>query len=260
MNRGIIYIVFGEDYANLAFSTIAYSKKFTDLPISIITNLDKDAYDWKSIGVNVLTSGLKTDKNRLVKTSLIHYTPYDETLYIDVDSVIQKEGIEQVFDLLDKKDMVLQSLKEWNADDKYYNLYIEAAQRAGVEPPLSIYIGGFMCFKKNPRVAELFSEWNSLWIGNGCGRDMPALACAVKKSNLNIKTITQEKDKLFSFGITKDCIVVHRYGSQDLKKHFNMPHYKPNKPFDKNGKNNWKKEHFKKGEHKNDKSKSADNS
>lgn len=225
-------IAMGAEYERLAAATILRSRRNTSLPIAVILNTDNPAGGWGKLpGVKRIVVACDTDNNRSIKTQLHKYTPYDQTLYMDVDAVIQKAGIERIFEGLKKAHIVLQRHTRWEPGRKYYEIYRRAAERFDAHQPLDIFIGGFFAFANTPDVSALFDLWNEYWKDFGAGRDMPPLACAVQNSGINYETITKAKDGLFSFGIS-DCVAVHRVHKDDLKKHFDLPEHKPNKPFD----------------------------
>ena len=245
MGRGIVYIAFGEEYDRLASHTVILSKKNTRLPITVITNLKERNSKWDECrDINFVYLDAPTDSNRDIKTQLYKYTPYDETLYIDCDSVIWKPGIEGVFPLLAKHDVLLQRFYSWTEGRKYYRLYRDSLKSLEIQLPVTIYIGGFWAFRKNESSIKFFDLWNQYWKRFGSGRDMPALACAVKNSEIKHFDASPNDYKFFSFGINKDMIVVHRVNSDDLLKHFGIPRYKQNKPFDQGTKGAWKMIHY----------------
>jgi hypothetical protein len=241
MTKGVIYVAFGDEYLKLALNTIAYSRKYTALPITVVNNSKSFMVSSEKIdNVSFVYCGLPTMKNRMVKTSINTITPYDLTLYMDCDSVIHKKGIEEVFNLLGDADILLQRYSRWVEEKPYYNIYKNAVVKTECTLPLDVYIGGFFCFRKNERTATFFNTWNHFWELNGSGRDMPSLACAVQKCSMVKRVITMNEHKIFSFGIDKKCVAVHRKRFDDLFRYFGLPIHKQNKPFDKKINNDWK--------------------
>lgn len=231
--RGIVMVVFGEEYDRLASRTVAHSLRHTSLPITILTNLVKRCDFWpKAEQIKFVHLDEKTNNNRCVKTLLYKYTPYDETLYMDCDAVIQRDGVERIFNYLSGVDIVFQKHSSWIIGKRYYRIYKRTAMAFGVEPPFNIFIGGFWAFKNNHGARSFFDIWNSFWAKTGRGRDMPSLACAVVKSGVNHNYITKLEHKIFSFGMEDDVVVCHRVFGDDLLKKFNIPKHKQNKPFD----------------------------
>ena len=250
MNRGILLIAFGYEYDHLAAHTVRYSRRFTDLPIHVLTNIKDRNKLWDEIKYVTFTQfDLHQSRNRAVKTRMADYTPFEETLYLDCDSVIQKPGIEDVFDLLGNKDMALNLFIYWHKTNKVLKIYKRAMKATGTVLPLSIYNGGFICFKKNDEVIDFFRVWHKFWIMTGRGREMPALACAVNQSCLKVAEVNTSYHGFFEPDVyNPNCIVQHNYNSNQGKhffEEFDLPKIKQFKPFDRDGsQSDWSWEDF----------------
>jgi hypothetical protein len=240
MSRGICYIAFGEEYDKLAAHTIAISRKFVSIPITVLTNVKVRHEKWsESPEVNFVYLDIPTNNNREVKNQIFKYTPYDETLYLDCDSIIVKRGIEAIFNYLRETDIVFQHHTLWTEGKKYYRIYRDTAGMFGVWLPLRVCLGGFWAFRKSERTIKFFDLWNQYWKQAGSGRDMPALACAIKNSGIPHSIVTKLNHKFFSFGIPADTIVVHRVHKDDLLKYYGIPMYRQNKGFDIGNRSFW---------------------
>ena len=241
--RGIVYIAFGTEYDRLAANTIGLSCPFISCPITVLTNLPpkKRSKKWSEMtGINFVYLDILTCKNREVKIQIYKYTPYDETIYLDCDSIVRRSGIEKVFDHLSGKNIVFQHHKLWETvETKYYRLYRDTAKILGVDLPFRVCLGGFWAFRKLPETTEFFEKWRAFWIKMGSGRDMPALAMAIKKTGIDHAVVYKQQENYFSFGIHSDAIVVHRTGKDDLADYFGVPHYRANKPFDVGRSDQW---------------------
>lgn len=219
MALGLIYIAFGREYIRLAESTIPYTKRFTNLPVTLIVNRP-----CKIPSVNVVYVKMRDSQNREIKTQLHKWTPYDRTLYLDVDSVIQRKGIEKVFDF--DSDIVLNKYLRWEKGDKVLNIYDRCMKKFDVKPPITIYNGAFILFKKKP---QFFDVWHSYWKKFGSGREMPPLACAVKKSGVSYENF---KIKIAVDSLNPDAMIQH--DCNNFLKQFNFPKFTRQTPFDSN--------------------------
>jgi SAM-dependent methyltransferase len=239
--RGILYLAFGKEYDNLAAHTIAQSWKFipASVPVTVLSNVPVASLKWECLpNVNFIKLNILDNENRAVRTRLINYTPYDETLYIDCDSVITKPGIENIFDLFGDNDAIFQQFGAvWTKEKRYYQIYRDAVKLFECSLPFTIYAGGFFAFKKTAACERFFDFWHAFWKRHNVGRDMPALCCAIQKSGIKHATITKEKHKFFSFGMNSDAIILHMVHSTDLNTYFGTPQHKHNKDFDKG--NSW---------------------
>jgi hypothetical protein len=245
VTRGIVFIAFGQEYDKLAAHTVAKSRQFISVPITVLTNIENRHPKWKDVpDVNFIFLDMPTSENRAVKTQIYKYTPYDETLYVDCDSVFIKAGIERVFDHLKESDVVLQHCSLWLDGKKYYRIYRDAAVKFGISLPLRVYMGGFWAFRKTPETIKFFDLWNEYWKTLGAGRDMPALACAVLKSRIPHDIVFKNDHKFFSYGITDEAIIVHGVRLDDLNKHYGIPIHHQYKEFDRGNAHLWKMVYF----------------
>jgi hypothetical protein len=221
---GIVYIAFGHEYEKLAARTIPYSRRFTKLKMTLFTNLPERRRKGKYPGVNVIFLKMKDNQNREVKTQLYRYTPYDRTLYMDVDAVIQREGIEKIFGF--EEDVVLNPYLRWGKGSKILNIYHRAFKMFGVSLPVTIYNGAFILFKRR-KTANFFNLWNKYWIKFGKGREMPCLCCAVKNSGVSVGEF---KIKINIDSLSSDAMIQH--DCIGFIEKFNFPHYKSVTPGD----------------------------
>lgn len=234
MEKGIVYIAFDRDYDNVAAHAIAYSRQFTDLPICVFTNLDEDQRsvkwnDVKKISFHYIKKSVKF--NRDLKTKMFEYTPFDLSLCLDCDCIIQHKGIENLFDFSKEFDIALCVNLYWKENDSVLKIYKEAMKLAGSKLPITIYSGAFQLFRKTRRVADLYSFWNQYWKMNGSGRDMPALNCAVQNSGVQVLEIKTASSVFAAEHKQEQAIIQHRY-TGDFCERFGLPDYKPWKPFD----------------------------
>ncbi len=117
MSRGILLFAFqGEfDYVALAVKAAARIKKYIDLPISVITN-SKASFD----GCNLFDNIIQIDDDTNLQKKVFHngslqyeintwknssralcfeLTPYDETLVLDTDYIVNSDFLLKCFDL-----------------------------------------------------------------------------------------------------------------------------------------------------------------
>jgi hypothetical protein len=214
VKKGIVLLMFGEEYKKIGKACLKHSMKNTKLPFKVFQGAQ--------------------EKNRQIKTTLVDHTPFDRTLYLDCDSIIQKPGIERVFELLEDCDVILRRFARWGKGDKVLNIYKRAMVQFGVTLPLDIWNGAFIAFKKNEAVARFFFRWNKYWRVFGKGREMPPLACAVKRSEgLKVKAIPRG---FFNAEELADDVIVQHYTGQKFLDKFGLPKFERWTPFDSNPK------------------------
>lgn len=231
--NGILQVAFGENYDKLAAYCVAYSRKFTDIPFCILTNtVDSNRHGkWSEIkNVSFIYIADKRENNRQYKTQMIDYTPFDKTLYLDCDSIIQKSGIESVFDRIIDGQLLLNLYGRWNKDRTIPRLYERVFNTAGVSLPINVYYGALCGFTKNVD-RKFFDGWNRIWKETGKGREMPALASAVRLSDVKVDAMNNN-DKVFTWLVRKNFIIQHNYG-HDVLKRVGYPNFRHFKPFDR---------------------------
>lgn len=102
MNRGVLYIAFGDKFIQEAIiSASSFKKLHAGIPIALITNktFETELFD--------LVIESKFDPIPLRgKAKLVGLSPFEKTLYVDSDTYFV-ENIEEIFELLKKFDFLL---------------------------------------------------------------------------------------------------------------------------------------------------------
>jgi len=216
---GLIYVVFGDKFDYLAAHTIAYSRQFTRLPITVITNIAEGARDkkWREVdGIDFVYVDMPVEENREIKTTIIERSPYENTLYMDADSIIQNECFDSDIERYFKEDFDL-LLNYYccnpTEDNKFQNIYLRAFNQFGCNGRMKVYNGAIIGFRKTDAANELFTKWNGYWKEFGKEREMPPLACAIM--NTNLKVAEFDKGFFYSDYYLDTSIVQHN--SNDCK-------------------------------------------
>lgn len=90
-NRGVIYVAFGRPYLAMAlYSRVSLARTNPGLPACIVTNLQIEKTQIPMLGVadTVISLDAEVAKNRSIKTAIIDYTPFEETIFLDCDTVV----------------------------------------------------------------------------------------------------------------------------------------------------------------------------
>jgi len=242
---GILYLAFGEEFDKLTAASARYSRKFTDLPICVLTNLKETNQVWKSVqNVCFKFVDLPSEKNRRVKVSLLDYSPYDETIFMDSDAVVQKVGIESLFDLLEDFDLVCQyygrvyydsSLNNWAVETQgrkshltsnfCKKTYDKLAKILGEKYPIELFGEAAVIFKKSSFSEKFFALWRKYWQIMGEGRDMPAFCFAVKHFGSKVKALRDEEVK-FCTNVENEGFFIQHKGFRGFEDKFGLPRYK----------------------------------
>tara|TARA_R100000008_G_scaffold82804_1_gene67444 strand:+ start:1585 stop:2319 length:735 start_codon:yes stop_codon:yes gene_type:complete len=148
MKRGVLYIAFGEQFLKeLRLSAESVKKHNPDLHITVFSDKAVDSPfvdDQRIIDVTHLRP----------KIDYIHETPYEETLFIDTD-VIVDYNIEEMFEILERYD--IGAAHDLARKRKKYSAVIP--EYGQIPYCFSEVNTGVMVFKKNEEVEELFRLW-----------------------------------------------------------------------------------------------------
>ncbi len=249
-SRGIVYVAFGTEYDKVAAYTACYSRQFTKMPFYVLTNLKERCPQWSHVD-NVQFCYIKEadSNNRSVKTLLLDYSPYEETIYLDVDAVIRRKGIEQLFDYLASSDIVFaEQMKYRGCNGAFFQKYYKPVIEAMSLNPRSIATGAFFVFKRTEFTRRFFNRWNELWVQFGRNRDMPALLGVLetldKRDAGKVVVLPVEckglrilntDDKTGGYKDDDNAIIHHRFKDADNTwfKRYGIPEYTMNKPWDK---------------------------
>lgn len=218
MKVGIVYVAFGENCDIVASHCISYSRKYTSLPITVFTNIETSRRNkkWKEVkGIDFCYLNIMLEDNRLVKLSMNIKTPYDFTIYLDADSIIQKPGFdEEILKIIrTNPDLILNHFCTFPyPDGNFQNIYLRAVKKFECTTPLKVYNGAFIGFNKNLSVDIFFETWKELWQKFGAQREMPPLACAINK--LTLLDIYNLPDNFFCpDSKNENAIVQHNYNA-----------------------------------------------
>ena len=109
--KGVLLFAFNSptvDYFKMAVYTAKRANKFLNLPVTVVTdyNTDVTKYDYKFDNVIFVESNADNTKSKEVwinkgRHQAYELSPYDETLLIDVDYVINSNQLLKLFEIYD---------------------------------------------------------------------------------------------------------------------------------------------------------------
>jgi hypothetical protein len=109
MSRGILLFAFNTDsvdYFKMAIATAKRAEHFLGLKSSVVTDINTDIakYDYKFDNVFIVDSDKSNKKNKTVWINKGRYqaydlTPYDETLLLDTDYLINSDSLNLLFNI-----------------------------------------------------------------------------------------------------------------------------------------------------------------
>lgn len=170
MKNGICLLCFGdESFGKLTYNLIVSIRKYSDIPITVYTDYKslkscdiKQFADIRDIPNDVLYIQNKSHPNRF-KLCLYDISPYENTMYVDVDSLYMSEKpIDCLFDLLnDDIDLIGQNEKSIDLDKTSkifhgYDVFTFKPPFNFLHKKIHQMHGQFLLFKKNNSTKKYF--------------------------------------------------------------------------------------------------------
>jgi len=188
---GLYYVAFGEQFDKMAAHCVAYSRKFTKLPIQVVTNIknrDKKWGECENVSFTFISD--QDNNNRIYKTRAPEFSMFENTLYMDSDSIVQQDSFDDRLCAMftQETDMLLYLFCTYpTPDNRFQNIYLRAFEKFRCGGELKVFHGALIGFRKSNAAKELFNTWHKFWADFGRTREMPPLACALNKHpNLTI--------------------------------------------------------------------------
>lgn len=101
MDRGYLYIAYGEAFTKEAMMSIRSLRRFTDLPIALFTDQPLEQFENNSMIDHVKSI---TANHLRAKVDYMDDSPFNKTVFLDTDTVIVR-NCDDMFDLLDRFDV-----------------------------------------------------------------------------------------------------------------------------------------------------------
>lgn len=209
---GIVYLAFGRAYLAMALVSLSSLRSINpEIPACIITNVRETPADhpnWDSEKDHWIFIDHPTRGNRLFKTSVIQYTPFKKTLFLDCDTLILSDISRAAF-FLDHFDILIKG--SWGGGiDKNRKLFNETISLK----ELPHWNSGVIGFVKNPKLDDFFSLWNKNFKKMGHKRDQPSMVEAVFQSECRVLSLEgrwNSGDRLFDKSDLRDAAKIWHY-------------------------------------------------
>ena len=170
--REAIIVGYGVEYLVMALNCAASIRATNPgLATVLVTNIPVDPTAIADRFDRVVIRDEPSDRNRLVKTSLLEHAAAAKVLYVDADSEVHGD-LTPAFLLLDRFDVVLRMIA------RPVNKPFELAPGVpgGVFPHIH---GGMFLLRDDAPARQFLAHWQRRMLESGLGRDQPALARTV---------------------------------------------------------------------------------
>lgn len=218
MNRGVLYIAFGDPFLKeMLLSAESVKKHCSDLHITAFADQPIESRFIDRTQVIEVT-------HLRPKIDYISHTPYDQTLFLDTDTLIDHD-IEDMFDILGKYDLgVTHDLA------RKRKKYTERIPEYGSIPySFSEVNTGVIAFQKNGRTKELFEYWKHYFYKyyDIVPWDQPSFRIALWKSSAQAHVFPVEYNIRSRLNREKQRRFHHEFGDEHLKPRIYHMHADP---------------------------------
>jgi len=207
VDRGVLYIAFGKNFIKeMLFSAESVKKHNPDMHITVFTDrpIDSELIDeWKLIEVRHIRA----------KVDYVHLSPYEQTIFLDTDTIIDRD-ISEMFGILDKYDFAICH----DLARKRENVSRIIPEYRDIPYAFSEVNPGVMVFNKSQPVQDFFKLWREYFYKyfNGWPYEQPTFRVALWKSNLNFYILPVEYNIRSKSNRKKQHKFHHQFGEEHL--------------------------------------------
>jgi glycosyltransferase involved in cell wall biosynthesis len=219
LSKGVLIVAVGRRYLDLALSCAKSIKQYSNLPIALVTteNLSLEEKTNFQMILNTRRSDFgfsDQQEARLLKGASYWISPFNETIYLDADTVCRGD-IDCIWRFLGSaqiamtKDAIAPTVGRSLVKGMEKDCTV---QRLGAD--FAQYSGGVLVWRRGLHVEKFFENWLAEWLV-WCAIDQLALARALHRTKIIPITLPAE------FNVTSlDCqaapnaIVIHHLASQ----------------------------------------------
>lgn len=201
--RGVVYVAYGEPAKAAAGRAIkALKQHHPEWPVTVIGEQVQHG--------QALPFASTDQLGRWAKVNIDLLSPYDPTLYLDADTIIQ-ESVQPLFEIVeDGWDMAIVASKyqttNWLHHVGNEERRVTTREMGGMMLQLG---GGVFSFAKNRRTARFFNCWREEW-KRWQGQDQAALIRALQRAPLKVWILS----KMWNGG----DIIKHLWGTARRKR------------------------------------------
>lgn len=208
MNRGVLYIVFGNEFIQeMKFSAESVKKYNPNLPITVFSdrNIECEFID----DVQIMEV-----RHMRPKIDYINMAPYDQTLFLDTDTIVN-HSLNDLFGILDKYDIALAH----DLARKRKKFFHTIPEYGEIPYSFSEVNTGVMAFNKNEKVQKLFSAWreNFYKYYNVVPWDQPSFRISLWASDVRLYVLPVEYNIRSKANREKQDRFHHEFGEEHLK-------------------------------------------
>lgn len=208
MKRGALYIAFGDQFMKeLRFSAESVKKYNPDLHITVFTDKEFECEFVDDVKI-------VTVRHLRPKIDYIKFSPYEESLFLDTDTIIN-HSLDDLYGILQKYDMAL--VHDLARKRKKFKDTIP--EYGEIPYSFSEINTGVIAFRNNERVKSLFDQWrvNFYKYYNVVPWDQPSFRISAWKSDVTMYVLPPEYNCRSIANREKQDRFHHEFGEEHLK-------------------------------------------
>lgn len=166
-SKGFLYIAHGIKYFKEAEVSATSLRRFTKLPICLITNDET----YVNPVFDQVTCLKNLEKSYGSKISGLLHSPFDKTIFLDSDTFVCA-AVDQVFEALDIFDVAM-TVDNFMHSYLFFNKY-RPDFKLRYEAVIPEYNTGVIAIRKNTVTNQLLSDWMQVHVEMNINADMPS--------------------------------------------------------------------------------------
>ena len=190
MNRGVLYIAFGDNFIKeMLFSAESVKRHCPEMHITVFTDRQVDS--------EFVDNCEKIDVGHLrPKVDYVHMTPYEQTIFLDTDTVID-HNLNEMFGILERYDFAICH----DLARKRKNVSRLIPEYEEIPYAFSEVNPGVMVFSKTESVMSFFKLWREKFYTHFSRwpYEQPTFRIALWKSDMNFYILGGKKVKFENF-------------------------------------------------------------
>ena len=184
--QGVLYIATGEKYIHAAIRSARSVLKYCpDLPIHLFADWQSYNFPFNTTPFPFTTVESVLNPHRRSKVDYISQTPFERTLYLDTDTLLNA-NINSIFQILERFDLALAHAQHRTSAFRLDGWRIK------IDQAFPQYNTGVILYRKTPATIRLLEEWRTCYHANSMRPDQPILRELIWLSSLRVATLPPE--------------------------------------------------------------------
>ena len=219
IEKGFLYIAFGESFTQEALMSIKSLKRYNNEPVALYTDQEQNK-DFEGL-VDIYAK--INPRHIRAKVDFVSQTPFSKTVYLDSDTLIVR-NISDMFDVLNRFDVALTN-DYARKRLKYTNIIPEYAE---IPYSFSEVNGGIMAYNDSLATKTFLSMWREYfykYFKQTNGWDQVSLRISLWKSNVRLHHFPFEYNIRSKGNRKKQDDFKHEYGESHMEPRIYHMHY-----------------------------------